>query len=266
MRPQGWVRAPVAASSMVLGAAARGLPPTPLRDRLGLDTSSARDPERKVPFGALFAAALVMAYTTEAHAQSPEPQLDSEQPLQGAQAGRDPEAPRYGFSVALGLGQWALGGGNVAVQGRIGRLALEYSHGQGVHLSELTLLMNASEKAVGADVCEPWTTGFGVGVIVAENRWMNLRILVEGKANHYNVRGGDRNTELDYTTFTVGPGVFYEVRIWRGLFLQPSLRWWPTVASTFKSGSTLRTAEGTSVTMERHESGVFPNINLGWEF
>jgi hypothetical protein len=40
---------------MVFEAAARGLSPTPLLDRLGLDTSSARDPERKVPFGALFA-------------------------------------------------------------------------------------------------------------------------------------------------------------------------------------------------------------------
>jgi hypothetical protein len=212
---------------------------------------------------ALFTAALLTASSTEARAQSQaqapahESRQDSDQPLQAAQSGRSANATRYGFSVALGLGQWALGGGNVAVQGRIGRLALEYSHGQGVHLSELSLLMNASEKAVGADVYEPWTTGFGVGVIVAENRSMNLRILVEAKANHYNVRGGDRNSELDYTTFTVGPGVFYAVQIWRGLFLQPSLR---------REGSTLRSANGTSVAIDRHESGVFPNANLGWEF
>jgi hypothetical protein len=207
-----------------------------------------------------------LLYPAEARAQSAESRLEADEPLQAALAARDPGATRYGFAVMLGLGQWALGGGNVAVQGRIGRLALEYSHGQGVHLSELSLLMNSSEKAVGADVVEPWTTGLGVGLIVAENQRMNLRILLEAKANHYNVRGGDRNTELDYTTFTVGPGVFYEIQIWRGLFLQPSLRWWPTVASTFKKGSTLRSADGTSVTMDRHESGVFPNVNLGWEF
>jgi hypothetical protein len=207
-------------------------------------------------------AVLVAGTATEARAEPPELRVDANQPLQAAQSGRDPGATRYGFAVMLGLGQWALGGGNVAVQGRIGRLALEYSHGQGVHLSELSLLMNSSEKSVGADVYEPWTTGLGVGLMVTEN----LRVLLEAKANHYNVQGGDRNTALEYTTFTVGPGVFYEIQIWRGLFLQPSLRWWPTVASTFKDGSTLRRADGASVTMDRHESGIFPNVNLGWEF
>jgi AraC-like DNA-binding protein len=39
---------------MVFEVAARGIPPAPLLGRLGLDASSARDPERRVPFGALF--------------------------------------------------------------------------------------------------------------------------------------------------------------------------------------------------------------------
>jgi hypothetical protein len=210
---------------------------------------------------ALLAAALLTGYAAQAHADEPPPASYTLQPLQAAQASH-PDGTRYGFAVMLGLGQWALGGGNVAVQGRIGRLALEYSHGQGVHISEASFLQNASETAVGADVYEPWTTGLGVGLMVTDN----LRVLLEVKANHYDVRGGDRNTELDYTTYTVGPGVFYEIPIWRGLFLQPSLRWWPTVASTFKDGSTLRRADGSSVTMDRHESGIFPNVNLGWEF
>lgn len=210
---------------------------------------------------ALLAAMLFTGRTADARAQPPEPSADTLQTLRAAQA-HDPDGTRYGFAVMLGLGQWALGGGNVAVQGRIGRLALEYSHGQGVHVSEWSFLQNSSETAVGADVYMPWTTGFGVGLLVTDN----LRILLEAKANHYNVRGGDRNTELDYTAFTVGPGVFYEIQIWRGLFVQPSVRWWPTVASTFKDGSTLRSADGTTVPIQRHESGVFPNINLGWEF
>ena len=215
----------------------------------------------RAPLAVLVTASLT-GYPAGARAQPPDPDPDADQPLQLARAGRGPDATRYGFAVMLGLGQWALGGGNVAVQGRIGRLALEYSHGQGVHLSELSLLMSSSEKAVGADVHEPWTTGFGIGLMVTEN----LRILLEAKANHYDVQGGDRNTEIDYTLFTVGPGVFYEIPIWRGLFLQPSLRWWPTVASTFKDGSTLRRSDGTAVTMVRPEAEIFPNVNLGWEF
>jgi AraC-like DNA-binding protein len=51
--PEGTVVAPVAAS-MVFEAAARGLSPALLLGRLGLDAASARDPERRVAFGALF--------------------------------------------------------------------------------------------------------------------------------------------------------------------------------------------------------------------
>jgi AraC-like DNA-binding protein len=49
----GSALAPVAAS-MVQEAAARGLAPGPLLARLGLDAASAADPERRVPFTALF--------------------------------------------------------------------------------------------------------------------------------------------------------------------------------------------------------------------
>ncbi len=166
------------------------------------------------------------------------------------------------LAVMLGLGQWALGGANVAAQTHFGRLALEYSHGQGVHLSNAGFLMNSSEKAAGADVRMPWTTGLGIGLLVTRN----LRVLVEFKANHYQLQGGDPSSRLEYTTYTIGPGLFYEIRLWRGLFLQPSIRWWPTVASTFQKGSTLRNAAGAPVAIAEHSSGVFPNVNLGWEF
>jgi AraC-like DNA-binding protein len=51
--PQGTALAPVAAS-MVFEAAARGMAPAPLLATLGLDATTARDPERRVTFGALF--------------------------------------------------------------------------------------------------------------------------------------------------------------------------------------------------------------------
>jgi hypothetical protein len=178
----------------------------------------------------------------------------------GADARAEPAST--GVAVMMGLGQWGLGGGNVAVQGNVGRLALEYSHGQGVHLGEFDLLRNQSEKDAGADVFETITTGLGVGVKVTDD----LRVLVEIKANHYVLEGGDRNSRLAYTTFTIGPGVFYEVRLWRGLFLQPSLRWWPTVHSTMAEDATLRRADGSAVRIRAHDSGVFPNVNMGWEF
>lgn len=169
---------------------------------------------------------------------------------------------RSGIAVMLGLGQWTLGGGNVAVQGNIGHFAFEYSHGQGVHLSTFDFLRNQSERDAGADVHETLTTGLGVGVLLFDN----LRILLEFKANHYELEGENRNTRLGYTTFTIGPGVFYDVHLWKGLFIQPSLRWWPTVHSTLPSNATLSRADGTTVKISSHDSGVFPNVNVGWEF
>jgi hypothetical protein len=172
-----------------------------------------------------------------------------------------PPEKRTGFAVMLGMGQWALGGGNVAVQYNIGPLALEYSHGQGVHLSEADFLRNQSEKDAGADVHETWTTGLGVGVLV----FHDLRLLLELKANHYELEGGDRNSRLGYTTFTIGPGVFYDIHLWKGLFVQPSVRWWPTVHSTMSNSAALRRADGIQVPITSHDSGVFPNLNVGWE-
>jgi hypothetical protein len=203
-----------------------------------------------------FSLALVLA--TIAHASVTAAHADASTVDSG---GTQPATDRR-FAVMLGLGQWALGGGNVAVQGNVGRLALEYSHGQGVHLSELGFLRNQSETDAGADVHETWTTGLGVGVLATDH----LRILIELKANHYELEGGDRNSTLGYTTFTLGPGVFYDIPIWRGLFVQPSLRWWPTVHATMPTNATLARADGTLVKITSHDSGIFPNVNVGWTF
>lgn len=208
---------------------------------------------------------LALAAGRDAHAEpAPPPASDSGPSVtRSATGASDAAAPekRLGLGVMLGLGQWALGGGNAAVQWNHGHLALEYSHGQGVHLSQFEFLRNQSERSAGADVHETWTTGLGVGVLAFDN----LRVLLEVKANHYELEGGDRNSRLSYTTFTVGPGVFYDIHLWRGLFVQPSVRWWPTVHTTMPDNATLSRADGTQVRITSHDSGVFPNVNVGWE-
>jgi len=201
---------------------------------------------------ALFLVLAALGHGSTARADPP--------PATDGQAAPQP-TKRSGVALMLGLGQWALGGGNVAIQGNIGRFAFEYSHGQGVHLARLDFLRNQSEKDAGADVYETWTTGLGVGLLATKN----LRLLVEFKANHYELEGGDRNSTLGYTTFTIGPGVFYDIHLWEGLFIQPSLRWWPTVHSTMPANATLARADGTQVRMTSHDSGIFPNVNIGWE-
>ena len=65
----------------------------------------------------------------------------------------------------------------------------------------------------------------------------------------------------------MGPGLFYEFHLWRGLFLQPNLRWWPTVANTLPADApALRRPDGTSYTVRPKSLGLFANVNLGWSF
>jgi hypothetical protein len=170
-----------------------------------------------------------------------------------------------GASVMLGLQQWLLmGGGNVAVQYKTRRLVFEYSHGQALHLNFAgRLALTEEERAADVQIDMPWTTGGGVGVRLTRN----LHALLEVKVHRYQVLGADRNQRLSYLTFTVGPGLFYEIHLWRGLFLQPCLRWWPTVADTLDDdAAAFKRPDGTSYSARPKSLGVFANVNLGWQF
>jgi hypothetical protein len=154
------------------------------------------------------------------------------------------------------------GGGNVAAQVKVGRLAFEYSHGQGLHFERLKdIALTSAERDAGVGVGMPWTTGGGVGVQITPH----LHVLLEVKAHRYEVTAPTGDA-LRYTSFTVGPGVFYDLYVYKGLFVQPSLRWWPTVASTFDDKATLRKADGTTYKPERHDLLPFVNVNVGWTF
>jgi len=169
------------------------------------------------------------------------------------------------LSVMAGMTQWTIfRGGNLALEYMHGRLVLEVSHGQGLDLNQLPgLALTGDERAAGARIVVPWTTGFGVGYRITEH----LHVLVEVKAHHYRVSARDRNDELDYTTFSVGPGVFYTFQLYRGVFLEPNLRWWPNVASTLDGDhGRLRQPDGTTYDHAAHDFGLFANVNLGWSF
>jgi hypothetical protein len=171
----------------------------------------------------------------------------------------------YSFrpSVMAGLTQWIVwGGGNLAAQVKVGRLAFEYSHGQSLHLDRLgSLGLTADERDASLKVSMPWTTGGGIGFQITPN----LHVLLEVKAHRYELTGslGDAT---GYTSLTVGPGVFYDIYLYKGLFVQPNLRWWPTVASTHGPGTTVRGPDGTLRSPARHELPPFVNVNVGWTF
>jgi hypothetical protein len=164
-----------------------------------------------------------------------------------------------------GLTQWILfRGGNVAVEYKVGRFAFEYSHGQGLDLNQASGVgLTSAERDAGAHVRVPWTTGFGVGFRVTEH----VHVLVEGKAHRFDVTSRDRNAEISYTGFSVGPSVFYSIRLYRGVFLEPNVRYWPNVASTLSGHrALLRQPDGSVYVHEPHAFGLFANANLGWTF
>jgi hypothetical protein len=186
-----------------------------------------------------------------------------------AQAAKDDAHGQPGLgtegSVIAGLTQWILfRGGNIGGELKIGRLAFEVSHGQGLDLNQVPGIgLTAAERAAGAHVFVPWTTGFGVGFRVTRD----LDVLVEAKAHHYNVTGNDANHQVDYTTFSVGPGVFYTLHIYKGLFLEPNVRFWPNVASTLKGNrAAIVQSDGSVYEHQAHDFGLFANMNVGWTF
>jgi hypothetical protein len=173
----------------------------------------------------------------------------------------DPYALRP--SVMLGLMQWlAFGGGNIAAQLKFGRWVAEYSHGQALQFERVpALALTAEERAAGVAVGMPWTTGGGFGVQLTPE----LHVLLEAKVHRYLVQD-DFGHQQSYTSFTLGPGIFYDLYLYRGLFIQPNLRWWPTVASSYAAHGDLLAADGSAYHHERHDLLPFLNVNIGWTF
>ncbi|HYM22465.1 MAG TPA: hypothetical protein VEU08_04640 [Vicinamibacterales bacterium] len=214
-------------------------------------------------------AALPAILFVAVHFIAPRPARAQERPPASADdrtdnpASADPWRPQ--FSVLAGLTQWVLfRGGNVAVEYKTGRLAFEYSHGQGLDLNQVPGVdLTSAEQDAGARVRVPWTTGFGAGVRVTEH----LDVLVEAKAHRFEVTGRDRNAQVAYTAFSVGPSVFYSIHLYKGMFLQPNVRFWPNVASTLPGNHALiRQPDGSFYDHQAHAFGLFANANLGWRF
>jgi hypothetical protein len=166
-------------------------------------------------------------------------------------------------SIMAGLSQWIVfGGGNIAGQLKFGRFVAEYSHGQALELDRVPALgLTSAERDAGVGVLMPWTTGGGFGYQITPE----FHVLLEVKAHRYEVRGVDRNQVARYSTFSIGPGIFYDIYLYKGLFVQPNVRYWPTVLSTFNArDAVFSTSVGTPYRHERHDLDLFFNVNLGW--
>lgn len=171
-------------------------------------------------------------------------------------------APRWHdtpqLSVHFGLLQPVLFEGfNAAMDLRWGPVVASYSHGQGLNYSAQDGLgLNSRDKAAGVELRSPWTTGGGVGVVLLDE----LYVMVDVKAHRYEAAIGD--DEAAYTTVSVGGELGYRLFAWRGLFVQPMLRFWPNVYTTLPSDEV---ALG-DYTHEAKNLNLFMNVSLGWAF
>lgn len=179
-----------------------------------------------------------------------------------ALAADEPPPSPLRVSAMMGLAQWLVwGGGNVAAQVQGERFVFAYSHGQALDLSRVSFLTPKDERDAGVRVRSPWTTGGGPGLRLTSR----LHVLVEVKAHRFVVTGRDANETTAYTSVTVGPGVFYEIPLGRGFFLQPNARFWPTVFSTY-DGKSFTAKDGSSRRHARRDFPPFVNLNVGYTF
>lgn len=166
--------------------------------------------------------------------------------------------PQPELSVHFGLLQPVLFRGfNAALDLRWGRFLASYSHGQGLDYSASPSLgLTAAEAAAGLRLMSPWTTGGGVGMVLLDE----LYVMVDLKRHRYEASLGD--VRAAYTTTSVGAELGWRFFAWRGLFVQPVLRFWPNVHTTLPGGQ----VDVGGVLHQSKDLGFFANVTLGWAF
>ncbi|BDS13873.1 hypothetical protein [Aureispira anguillae] len=157
------------------------------------------------------------------------------------------------------------------------RLAVDYSHGISLDLKGDVVSNAMKEQHLAAHI--PFSTGFGVGYRF--NDWLNLRL--EPKWHRFQIyyNGTDwenGNLVTDYTTFSLGLGMYINWRPFRkmnnflkGIMLAPSIRFWPTIASSLPSNQVeyFNRVTNQVETHHRQEIGIantplIVNISIGY--
>lgn len=166
-------------------------------------------------------------------------------------------------SILTGLHQpILLKGGNIAVNYITKKnIYLEASFGVGLNY---TNLLSTEDEVKYFSVKSPFSYGFGIGYF-----WKGLSLAVEPKGTIFQITD-HAGKEETYTTFSVGLGAYYNIFLWKGLFIQPSLKYWPKVGSTLDGdGVELQNINGGKYIHEARtpgNNGLIYGASLGWTF
>lgn len=157
------------------------------------------------------------------------------------------------------------------------RWILGYSHGMSLDFSGSTLTADLSRQGIVVHV--PWTTGFGVGYRLKE--WVNIRIEPKWHRFEFYYDGEAQqaaNRITAYNTMSLGIGLYGHYQPFKnsksfleGIMVAPSVRFWPTIASTLAGDSHVyqntKTMQAEEITTLDPGVGFTPlivNISIGY--
>jgi hypothetical protein len=175
-----------------------------------------------------------------------------------------PRRPLAQLGFHYGLLQPILTRGfNAAIDVRLGRLVLSYSHGQGLEVSRAPGVLTAAEDAAGMRLTMPYSTGGGIGITLFDE----LYTMADVKLHRFEAYAGGELAR--YTTVTVGAEIGWRWFLWKGLHVTPVIRFWPNVWDDAPAGGVMvATATGTlaHAPAQQGASGLFANVLVGWAF
>jgi len=123
------------------------------------------------------------------------------------------------------------------------RFIFDYSHGVSLDYSGNTITTDLKRQGVAVHI--PWTTGFGIGYRVKE--WINIRVEPKWHRFEYYYEGESQNNGnqiISYNTMSLGIGVYGNYQPFKnkssslsGITIAPSIRFWPTIASSLEGNN-----------------------------
>ncbi len=178
--------------------------------------------------------------------------------------------PVPNVTLLTGLNQPILLRGGNAAFSITARSGFSVESSWGIALDYRNLLSDRARRRY-ASIRSPITGGIGLGYdFLHDDSRHSLAIYLEPKFTMFDVAPRGSAKRFSYVTYTLGPGVYYTVRVWKGLVIQPSVRFWQPIGSSLRGGRhRFVDADGNEAVHRRRAPGfhgVVANISVGWSF
>jgi len=146
--------------------------------------------------------------------------------------------------------------------------SFETSFGFGLNYANV---LTDQDQALYDSVTSPVTGGIGLGYdFLHQFARHGLALYFEPKFTSFTIDPQGPEASFTYLTYTLGAGLYYTFFAWKGLVVQPSIRYWHPVASSLSNDRfTFTSASGQEVVHERRAPGMngfIANISIGWAF